>query len=68
MTIIRIKPESLMVYFDNLYGFFLDNLTVEHYELNFNAAEFLILMIEEENNNYLKYETIYSRIRTNLKT
>lgn len=67
MTIIRIKPETLIVYFDNLYGFFLDNLTVEYYELNFNAAEFLVLIIEEDNNNFVKYENIYSKIRNNLK-
>ena len=67
LTIIRIKPETLIGCFDNLYGFFLDNLSIEFYELNFNAAEFFILIIEDESNNYIKYDKIYSKIGNNLR-
>jgi hypothetical protein len=68
MAIIRIKPETLILCFDQLYSFFFDNLSVEHYELNFNAAEYFILIIDDENNCYLKFENIFTKIRNNLKS
>lgn len=67
MTILRIKPESIEVMFDILFTFFSDNLLVEHYELNFNAAEFFILLIEDENTILLKNNHLLNTIRNNLK-
>lgn len=67
MAIIRIKPEMLSICFDQLFAFFFDNLSIEQYELNFNSAEFFNLLIEDENNTYLKFDNIFNKLRHNMK-
>ena len=67
MSIIRIKPETLVKYFEILFSFFSCNLTIEHYELNFNSADFFFLVIEDEN-FLIKNDQILNIIKNNLKS
>ena len=65
MTIIRIKSETLLFCFDNLFQFFFENLMFDFYELNFIAAEYFIQIIED-GNSILKSEKCFITIRNNL--
>jgi hypothetical protein len=67
LAIIRMKKEILLETFENLFNFFLNNFTVEHYEMNFISAEFFLVIVEENEEELIKEEIVSNVLQNNLK-
>jgi len=65
MSMIKFNSEVLIVLFNNLFKFFLENLKYEQYELNFNTCDFFNFILQD-NGALLKNEQIHSTIEKNL--
>ena len=65
MSMIKLKNEVLIILFDNLFNFFMNNLKCEHYELNFIACDFFNFIIEDKefllNNDKIR-NSIYNNL------
>ena len=65
MSMIKFNNDVLIVLFNNLFNFFLENLKYEQYEINFNTCDFFNLILQD-NGALLKNEQIYSAFNKNL--
>ena len=63
MSIIKVNNDVLLILFDNLFTFFIENLKYEHYELNFNACDFFNFVIQD-NNKLMKEDKIILAFKT----
>lgn len=65
MSMIKFNHDVLVVLFNNLFNFFLENLKYEQYEINFNTCDFFNLILQD-NGALLKNEQINSTFYNNL--
>jgi hypothetical protein len=68
LSIIKLRRDVFLRFFDKLFIFFTENLSVEYYEMNFTASEFYLHIIEEDKGKLLsKNKIIFESLSSNLK-
>ena len=72
LTIVRMNKETLSSYktlTQILFPFFMNNFSVEYYEMNFISAEFFLILVEKEGNEEKKNmnEQVVNLLQDNLK-
>lgn len=65
MSIIKFNIDVLIILYDNLFNFFMDNLKEEHNELNFNTCDFFNFILQE-NESLIKSDKIKNSFYKNL--
>jgi hypothetical protein len=66
LIIVRISKTILFSAFERLYQFFHNNLAVENYEINFISAEFMLYLVDEEEEDLIKNSQVNMMLQNNL--
>lgn len=67
LIIIRIRKEVLNELLTQLFEFFLQNFSVEQYEMNFTSAEFFLYLVDEEDEDIIKTDKVFNSLKASLK-
>jgi hypothetical protein len=60
------NQEILFLLKNELYDFFLNNLTVDNYEINFVSAEFYLMLVDDPTLDFLNNESVLAAIEKSL--
>jgi hypothetical protein len=67
LSITRIRQDLSIKFIEHLFEFFIFNLSMENYEINFTAAEFICSLVDDEEKELIKNEQISKALEKNLK-
>jgi len=65
LTLIKYDEKLLETHFDKIFEIFIKNLNEKHYDMNFNACEFLLSLFDEDTND-ISNRQYYNYINKNL--